>query len=151
MEMLTGVKYPLKKLDHLDALRPIGGIGSFGLAIYENELLSNANVPHNNRFLTEKMICRETARQWFGNFVTAKKWGQVFLHGAFANFFELEATAELDENRELNKFIEARLRLDRLYHKISHPVIDEQSSFYLITEHFGKTLLQQLRYVLGTK
>lgn len=33
------------------------------------------------------ILCHEIAHQWFGNLVTADKWGDLFLHESFATFF----------------------------------------------------------------
>ncbi|CAD5217659.1 unnamed protein product [Bursaphelenchus okinawaensis] len=89
MEDYTGFKYPGRKLDHVDVLKlPTLAMQNFGLITYANSFSQTSSLTLAEELEQRRLICHETAHQWFSNIITTADWGQIFLHEGFATFFE---------------------------------------------------------------
>ncbi len=83
----TGVKYPWPKYDQLC-------VSGFLFGGMENTTATtlNENTLHDERAAldvsSQGLVAHELAHQWFGDLVTCKDWGDIWLNESFATFFE---------------------------------------------------------------
>ena len=78
-ERLVG-PFPYEKLAHLQSSTRFGGMENASAIFYDDELFAN-------RTLKDGLIAHETAHQWFGDAVTEREWGHVWLSEGFATYF----------------------------------------------------------------
>uniref|UniRef100_A0A1I7SDK5 Aminopeptidase n=1 Tax=Bursaphelenchus xylophilus TaxID=6326 RepID=A0A1I7SDK5_BURXY len=152
LESLVSIKYPLKKLDHLDIGRYLSKhVESFGLNTDSAGLVAQFGVTLSDQVRQKMAICRRTALQWFGGLVTADRWGLEFLHESFATYFAIHAAAQVEEHRALTDVAE----LDSIssaaknYRGATHAIVDNRSRFDSITNHVGSGVLNALRHILS--
>lgn len=80
-EKLLQIEYPMDKLDFLAARQfSAGAMENWGLIVH-----SLPDILGVSDFISEVVI-HELAHQWFGNLVTMKSWGQVWLNEGFATY-----------------------------------------------------------------
>ncbi|CAD5208601.1 unnamed protein product [Bursaphelenchus xylophilus] len=154
MENLVRVNYPLSKLDHLDTVEfSAGGMENFGFIIYGDIVPSSFGQTIAESYGQKSVICHETAHQWFGDLVTAQKWGWEFLHESFANYFEAHTVGQLDKYRyfvEISR-VPVMMEMVEQFSAGSHPVADNTSHFDSITYDIGGAILNSIRNVLGDR
>ncbi|CAD5208530.1 unnamed protein product [Bursaphelenchus xylophilus] len=155
MENLTGIEYPLEKLDHLDVMFMMAeGMENFGLITYNNKYL-NAKYDENlvDQFTRINVIAHETSHQWFGNLVTGKRWGLEYLHESFANLFETEVMQNIDlfnyavRMDTIKRFKDARGFAEKAWHAIE----DKVSYFDEMTYEVGGALLLVIKNLVSEK
>jgi aminopeptidase N len=78
-EELVG-PFPYEKLAHLQSATRFGGMENASAIFYADQLFAN-------RTLDEGIIAHETAHQWFGDAVTEREWGHLWLSEGFATYF----------------------------------------------------------------
>ena len=78
-ERLVG-PFPYEKLAHLQSSTRFGGMENASAIFYDDKLFAN-------RTLKDGIIAHETAHQWFGDAVTEREWGHVWLSEGFATYF----------------------------------------------------------------
>uniref|UniRef100_A0A1I7S1N6 Peptidase_M1 domain-containing protein n=1 Tax=Bursaphelenchus xylophilus TaxID=6326 RepID=A0A1I7S1N6_BURXY len=150
MEGLVNVSYPLKKLDHLDSVALLGAMENWGLIIYGGTVYERLGKNMAELVLDRRIICHETAHQWFGNLVTADRWGWEFIHESFATFFETKALLDPDF-MYLAEIAQVPLIRNAVegYSKARHPIVDDVGRFDRITYAIGGALLTSVRHALG--
>lgn len=74
-------RFPYEKLAHLQSSTRFGGMENAGAIFYDERLFRR---PHG---VSEGLIAHETAHQWFGNSVTEREWGHLWLSEGFATYF----------------------------------------------------------------
>lgn len=92
-----GVKFPLKKCDHL-ALPDFssGAMENWGLITYrETALLAGKESAISSMKYVALVVAHETSHQWFGNLVTMKWWDDLWLNESFATMMEYAAVDKL--------------------------------------------------------
>ena len=82
----TGVKYPYSKYAQTMATEFNGGMENISATTMtpnmiqdERELLDNDS---------DSLQSHELAHQWFGDYVTCREWGQIWLNESFATYFQ---------------------------------------------------------------
>ncbi|CAD5208149.1 unnamed protein product [Bursaphelenchus xylophilus] len=151
MESLVKFNYPLKKLDHLDTVVfAAGGMENFGLIIYGGYVPNRIGQTAAEEVGRKRVICHETAHQWFGDVVTADRWGWEFLHESFATYFEIHALGQVEKFSYLSESALAQTVQSAIsyYSYASHPIVDNVSHFDGITYNVGGGLLNSIRHVL---
>ncbi|EYC35550.1 hypothetical protein Y032_1029g3436 [Ancylostoma ceylanicum] len=66
-----------------------GAMENWGLITFREPYLLASGLPKPGEMTAQlSVIAHELAHQWFGNMVTLKDWGELWLNEGFANFFE---------------------------------------------------------------
>lgn len=78
-ESLVG-PFPYEKLAHVQSATRFGGMENASAIFYAYDLFPT-------RRMTEGLIAHETAHQWFGDAVTEREWGHLWLSEGFATYF----------------------------------------------------------------
>ncbi|GAC1652441.1 MAG: M1 family metallopeptidase [Gemmatimonadaceae bacterium] len=73
--------FPYEQLAHVESTTRFGGMENAGAIFYADALFRT-------RALTAGVIAHETAHQWFGDAVTEREWGHIWLSEGFATYFE---------------------------------------------------------------
>lgn len=77
----TVAPFPYEKLAHLQSLTRYGGMENASAIFYADDLFRR-------RAVSPGIIAHETAHQWFGDAVTPRTWGHIWLSEGFASYFE---------------------------------------------------------------
>lgn len=102
---------------------------NFGLAIYGGHLNMSKHDTVIEIQQKARAIAHETAHQWFGNIVTADRWGEEFLHESFANFFESKIMSEMPGWMEVQEDAESYIRTKVMHLKVERSLVDKTSHF----------------------
>ena len=78
-EQLVG-PFPYEKLAHLQSETRFGGMENASAIFYASDLFPTHR-------MSEGLIAHETAHQWFGDAVTEREWGHLWLSEGFATYF----------------------------------------------------------------
>jgi aminopeptidase N len=78
-ERLVG-PFPYEKLAHLQSETRFGGMENASAIFYAGNLFPTHR-------MSEGLIAHETAHQWFGDAVTEREWGHLWLSEGFATYF----------------------------------------------------------------
>ncbi|XP_050434301.1 thyrotropin-releasing hormone-degrading ectoenzyme-like [Adelges cooleyi] len=160
MELFTGIKYKLPKLD-LVALPDLGfgAMENLGMNTFrERLLLFPEDSTTQYKGAVTKTIQHELSHQWFGNLVTCDWWDYVWLNEGFATFFEYFATATVEPDWNLPEFFvveqhQTALEYDQLArHSLSTDVFTPEeidNSFDRITYNKGASVLRMLYSYVG--
>ncbi len=123
-ERLIG-PFPYEKLAHLQSSTRFGGMENASAIFYDDKLFTT-------RTLGDGIIAHETAHQWFGDAVTEREWGHLWLSEGFATYFAAlwtrSAHGEDAYRAELAK-IRERILSDRVV--AERPVLDTAQTDYL--------------------
>ncbi|HVE79267.1 MAG TPA: M1 family metallopeptidase [Gemmatimonadaceae bacterium] len=99
--------FPYERLAHLQSSTRFGGMENATAIFYSDKAFRQ-------RTLGTGLVAHETAHQWFGDAVTEREWGHLWLSEGFASYFEqlwvahsLGETAFRDGMRELRDEIAA--------------------------------------------
>jgi aminopeptidase N len=77
----TVAPFPYEKLAHVQSFTRYGGMENASAIFYANDLFEY-------RSNDAGIIAHETAHQWFGDAVTPRSWGHLWLSEGFATYFE---------------------------------------------------------------
>lgn len=77
----TVAPFPYEKLAHLQSSTRYGGMENASAIFYAEDLFRR-------HLVTDGLIAHETAHQWFGDAVTPRSWGHLWLSEGFASYFE---------------------------------------------------------------
>jgi aminopeptidase N len=72
--------FPYEKLAHLQSETRFGGMENASAIFYASNLFPTHR-------MSEGLIAHETAHQWFGDAVTEREWGHLWLSEGFATYF----------------------------------------------------------------
>ena len=91
---LFGMNYPFAKYDQVFVPDSAGAMENVGCVIVTESLLFRSAVTDTRREQRAMVILHEMAHQWFGDLVTMKWWGDLWLNESFAELAGFQATAE---------------------------------------------------------
>jgi aminopeptidase N len=72
--------FPYEKLAHVQSSTRFGGMENASAIFYDGKL-------YDTQRMTDGLIAHETAHQWFGDAVTEREWGHLWLSEGFATYF----------------------------------------------------------------
>lgn len=72
--------FPYEKLAHVESSTRFGGMENASAIFYDGKLFPEGRVG-------DGLIAHETAHQWFGDAVTEREWGHLWLSEGFATYF----------------------------------------------------------------
>ncbi len=155
LEETTGQPYPYAKYGQVCVEDFVaGGMENTSLTILYKETL-HPEAAHPD-YMSEALVAHELAHQWFGDLVTCKSWGDLWLNEGFASYFDplwWEPRWGRDE-------FEQRMREDLQWYfeeaseKYTRPIVthgytDPDDMFDGHTYAKGAWVLHMLRYILG--
>ncbi|KAI6188060.1 PXA domain-containing protein [Aphelenchoides besseyi] len=154
MEEVVRIRYSLSKLDHIDTLKlPTLAMQNWGLVFYATVLIQEPEVANViNEWEQKSTIMHETSHQYFSNLVTARKWGEEFLHEAFASAQETRPrnNAQADELEYL-KYRQIEDTIDGLNAmiRLKHPIVTNGPKFDEISYLSAGAVIRMIEEVLG--
>jgi aminopeptidase N len=144
----TVAPFPYEKLAHVQSFTRYGGMENASAIFYANTIFES-------RSMDAGIIAHETAHQWFGDAVTPRSWGHLWLSEGFASYFE-QLWVEKSEGSDAFRRGMMRLRNEIVYSRVTQnrPVIDSlQTDFtqLLNTNSYqkGAWVLHMVRCLLG--
>jgi aminopeptidase N len=72
--------FPYEKLAHIQSATRFGGMENASAIFYSDQAFRRGT-------LDEGLVAHETAHQWFGDAVTEREWGHLWLSEGFATYF----------------------------------------------------------------
>jgi aminopeptidase N len=116
-ESLVG-PFPYEKLAHLQSSTRFGGMENSSAIFYDGRLFADQKV-------RDGLLAHETAHQWFGDAVTEREWGHLWLSEGFATYFAALYTRYAHGEAAFNAEI-ARIHREIMNDKTvaTRPVID---------------------------
>jgi aminopeptidase N len=91
---LFGADYPFAKYDQVFVPDNAGAMENVGCVIITESLLFRSKVTDTMRELRAIVIFHEMSHQWFGDLVTMKWWGDLWLNESFAELAGVQGPAE---------------------------------------------------------
>jgi aminopeptidase N len=123
-ERLIG-PFPYEKLAHLQSSTRFGGMENASAIFYDDKLFTTHT-------LRDGIIAHETAHQWFGDAVTEREWGHLWLSEGFATYFAALWTRS-DHGEDAYRAEMAKIRERILADRVvaERPVLDTAQTDYL--------------------
>ena len=140
--------FPYEKLAHLQSSTRYGGMENAGAIFYADGLFRRGGV-------SSSLIAHETAHQWFGDAVTQREWGHVWLSEGFATYFAaLYAGHAFGDGALTAEMSKTRTQLTKSAVVASRPVVDSAQTdlMALLNENSyqkGGWVLHMLRNTVG--
>ena len=161
LEKYTSIPYPFQKFDFVVIPSfQYSGMEHPGAILYrDNKLFLDESAGIRDELSRANLIAHETAHMWFGDLVTMKWFGQVWLKEVFANFIADKIVNPLfpDVNHHLNFLIShypEAYSVDRT--KGSNPIdqylgnMNNAGTLYgSIIYHKAPIVMQQLEKIIG--
>jgi aminopeptidase N len=140
--------FPYEKLAHVQSFTRYGGMENASAIFYAKDLFES-------RSSNTGIIAHETAHQWFGDAVTPRTWGHLWLSEGFASYFE-QLWVQTSEGADAFKRGMKRLRNEIVNSSVTRarPVVDTLQTDLmqlLNTNSYqkGAWTLHMLRSMLG--
>lgn len=154
--------YPFKKYDQLIVPNlKMAGMENVAAATFSEQYVPQSTPNADFKMSLNDIIFHELSHMWFGNLVTLKWWGDLWLNESYATFAANEANQHLDPNHysRLGAFIYNRRRVYQADASVTtHPVIQtikntekSEAIFDQITYGKGYAILKQLQFLIGQK
>ncbi|HKZ89236.1 MAG TPA: M1 family aminopeptidase [Thermoplasmata archaeon] len=151
----TGLKYPWPRYDQVCVPEFIaGGMENSSMTLLYEYCL--ADPPAYPDYQPESLLAHELAHQWFGDWITTKSWGHIWLNESFATYFDIlwwehflgkdEALVRLQEDR-VAYLEEAAETYKRPI--VTHRFLESSDMFDRHTYEKGGNVLHMMRFVLG--
>jgi aminopeptidase N len=123
-ERLVG-PFPYEKLAHLQSATRFGGMENASAIFYASNLFPSHR-------MSDGLIAHETAHQWFGDAVTEREWGHLWLSEGFATYFATLWTRESKGDSAYHADL-TKIRRQVLRDSVvaTRPVLDTTQTNYL--------------------
>jgi len=140
--------FPYEKLAHLQSSTRYGGMENASAIFYDGKLFPAQK-------LTDDLLAHEMAHQWFGDAVTEREWGHLWLSEGFADYFDAVWKGEAEGQAGYRRAV-AKLRAKAMTDPVvlQRPVIDTAQTDYMQllnanSYEKGALVLSMLRDELG--
>jgi aminopeptidase N len=152
---MTGLPYPWPRYDQVCVPEfVVGGMENTSMTVlYEYCLADERAYPD---YMPESLLAHELAHQWFGDWLTAKSWGHLWLNESFATYFDIlwyehffgkdEALIRIREDREA--YLE-EASTSYVRPVVTHKFREASDMFDRHTYEKGGNVLHMVRFVLG--
>lgn len=161
----TGIEYPWPNYKHVAVPEFIyGGMENTTVTILTATTLHDEHAhcpgsrfpcPDREDFTSDGLVAHELAHQWFGDYVTTRDWGNIWLNEAFATYLEALYTEHAKGREEFLYELHQNLKayLNEL-NRYSRPIVtrlyrDPEEMFDRHTYEKGSLVLHTLRSLLG--
>jgi len=131
LETKTGVSYPFANYSQVvvqDYPFP-GLVGQHGASILSDNYIDDYGVHKDYKYLWDGIAMQALANQWFGNLLMPKRWEDIWLNNAFAQYFAGMYTTQCFGKAEYllwyHPFEKSNVMADRNNGNI-HPVVPEK-------------------------
>ena len=154
---ITGVKYPYPKYSQAFVEDFGGGMENISATTQIEEMI------HDDRDLldndSESLQSHELAHQWFGDYVTCRDWGQIWLNESFATYMQAMWDQKFKGNDEF-LYSDVRANHDQTLGAWNqgnrHPIVtkyyaNKDAMFDTYSYPGGGSVLHMLRKQLGDK
>src|SRR5215208_2130087 len=117
--------FPYEKLAHLQSSTRYGGMENASAIFYDGKLFPAQK-------LTDDLLAHEMAHQWFGDAVTEREWGHLWLSEGFADYFDAVWKGEAEGQAGYRRAV-AKLRAKAMTDPVvlQRPVIDTAQTDYM--------------------
>src|SRR3972149_5029889 len=152
---MTGLKYPWPRYAQVYVPEFIvGGMENTSITLLYEYCLTDEKAY--NDYRPESLLAPELAPQWFGDWLTTKSWGHVWLNESFATYFDIlwfehfygkdEALMRIETDRD-NYFEETVKAYKRPI--VTHKFTEPSDMFDRHTYEKGGSVLHMIRNKLG--
>jgi len=152
---MTGLKYPWPRYAQVCVPEFIvGGMENTSITLLYEYCLTDEKAY--NDYRPESLLAHELAHQWFGDWLTTKSWGHVWLNESFATYFDIlwfehfygkdEALMRIETDRD-NYFEETVKAYKRPI--VTHKFTEPSDMFDRHTYEKGGSVLHMMRNELG--
>ena len=152
---VTGLPYPWPRYDQVCVPEfTAGGMENTSITILYEYCLTDERAYKD--YMPESLLAHELAHQWFGDWLTTKSWGHIWLNESFATYFDIlwfehafgpdEALMRSEEDRD-HYFEEASGDYKRPI--VTHRFQEPSDMFDRHTYEKGGQVLRMMRHVLG--
>ncbi len=166
-EKYFGINYPFEKYDQIivpefwaGAMENVGAVTfNEGRFVIDDELRADEKKLADRKRYIIKVILHEMTHMWFGNLVTMKWWGDLWLNESFATYFPSLAIKEstlITQGHESDFHINEKLKAYRDDNSEATPVVSSASDtleaellFDRMRYQKGASLLKQLSFHIG--
>lgn len=84
----TGVRYPYPSYSQVFVQDLPWGLGANTLAVQSENMIDDDRIHAEYFYLWDGLEAETLAQQWFGNYLPARDWSQVWLNRGFAHYFD---------------------------------------------------------------
>jgi len=156
-----GVKYPLRKLDHIAIPGGFGGaMENWGAITYnESIIIHRANATLGQKQTGYSIVAHEMAHQWNGDLVTMGWWDDIWLNESFASWMAAKATDKFNPDwhwwqgesgtKESAMNADARSTVHAIQQHVADELQADAAFDPAITYDKGQSFLRMLEAYLG--
>ena len=160
-----GIDFPFRKLDQIIVPEyNMGAMENVGAITYNEGYFKDSELNEYEKTRMAIVILHEISHMWFGDLVTMKWWGDLWLNESFATFMShlclanakgLEDLAENSWPFLLKDYVHS---IDEDQYPTTHPVAstikdteEAENSFDALTYEKGALIIRQLFYLISHK
>lgn len=149
-----GVAYPYEKYDQIAVKSdPFGGMENVSATTVTDQVLGSARA--DDDYSSQGIVSHELGQHWFGDYVQARDWADIWLNEGFATYLQDLYTQDHDGNDPFRLQMRRDQILARAVDREAYvrPIVDDHygdplQMFDAITHQKGAVVLDMLRNLL---